>query len=77
MEDAQCSLFSPHRVFLPGGFVDDLSLINRSQPMHPMAEATTYHHPYSPLTVRRGTAAAPRQYESYNGNGSMWAKPKA
>jgi hypothetical protein len=57
-----------------GGFVDDLSLINRSQPMHPMAEATTYHHPYSPLTVRGAIPAAPRPYESYNGNGWMLGK---
>lgn len=57
-----------------GGFVDDLSRIHRSHPMHPMAEATTYHHPYSPLAIRQAIPAAPQPYESYNGSGWMLGK---
>lgn len=54
------------------GWVEDTSMINRlNTPMHPMAKPTTWHEPYSPLSVRRGIPAAPRPYDTYSGSGWM------
>ena len=45
------------------GWVKDTSMINRlNTPMHPLSKPTTYHNPYSPLSIRevknlRGQAA--------------------
>lgn len=48
------------------GWVDDLSMINRlNLPAHPGSQPTTYHNPYSPLSIRDGIPAAPRPYDSY------------
>lgn len=50
------------------GWVEDLSMINRRQaPMHPLSSPTSYHNPYSPLTIRDGIPAAPRPYAHYEG----------
>lgn len=50
------------------GWVEDTSMINRPNiPVHPLADPTTYHNPYSPLSIREGIPAAPRPYESYDG----------
>lgn len=50
------------------GWVEDLSMVNRPQrPMHPMSSPTTYHNPYSPMTIRDGLPAAPRPYPTYDG----------
>jgi hypothetical protein len=56
------------------GFVNDTSRINRSGPMHPLAKATTYHHPYSALTTTQAIPAVPRPYDTYNGSGWMLGK---
>lgn len=59
------------------GWVDDLSMINRPQkPMHPLSSPTTYHNPYSPLSIRDGIPAAPRPYKSYDGFGWRLSKDK-
>lgn len=48
------------------GWVDDLSMINRlNLPAHPLSQPTTYHNPYSPLSIRDGIPAAPRPYAWY------------
>lgn len=48
------------------GWVDDLSMINRlNLPAHPGSQPTTYHNPYSPLSIRDGIPAAPQPYDSY------------
>lgn len=54
------------------GWTEDTSLINRLNiPMHPLSQPTTYHNPYSPLSVRDGIPAAPRPYDT--ADGSAWA----
>lgn len=51
------------------GWVEDTSMINRlNTPMHPMAKPTTYHNPYSPLSVREAIPACPRPYKTYEGS---------
>lgn len=59
------------------GWVEDTSMINRpNTPMHPMSSPTTYHNPYSPLTIRDGIPAAPRPYPTYDGMGWMLDRDK-
>lgn len=59
------------------GWTDDTSLINRLQvPMHPLSTPSTYHNPYSPLSIRDGLPSAPRPYKSYEGIGWMLNKDK-
>lgn len=54
------------------GWVEDISMINRpNTPLHPLAKPTTYHNPYSPLSIREGLPACPRPYETYEG-GPEW-----
>lgn len=49
------------------GWVDDLSMINRpNTSMHPLSNPTTYHNPYSPLSIRDGIPACPKPYETYD-----------
>lgn len=55
-------------------FVDDLSRISRIHSPHASASATTYHHPYSPLTIRESIPALPRPYDTYNGIAWMLGK---
>ncbi|MCI9006535.1 MAG: SnoaL-like domain-containing protein [Lachnospiraceae bacterium] len=50
------------------GWVEDTSMIHRlNTPMHPLANPTTYHNPYSPLSVREAVPACPRPYVSHEG----------
>lgn len=50
------------------GWTQDTSLINRlNVPMHPLSTPSTYHNPYSPLSIRDGLPAAPRPYQTYTG----------
>lgn len=50
------------------GWTEDTSMINRPNiPMHPLAKPTTYHNPYSPLTVREAIPACPRPYIAHEG----------
>ncbi len=50
------------------GWVEDTSMINRpNTAMHPMSKPTTYHNPYSPLSVREAIPACPRPYETHEG----------
>jgi hypothetical protein len=48
------------------GWVDDLTMINRlNTPMHALSRPTSYHNPYTPLTIRDGIPAAPRPYGTW------------
>ena len=59
------------------GWVEDTSMIHRlNKPVHPLAKPTTYHNPYSPLSVREAIPACPRPYETYTDNGWMLEKDK-
>jgi len=59
------------------GWVEDTSLINRPNiPVHPLAKATTYHNPYSPLSVREAIPACPRPYDTYTDRNWMLEKDK-
>lgn len=59
------------------GWVEDTSMINRlNTPVHPLAKPTTYHNPYSPLSVREAIPACPRPYETYTGADWMLNKDK-
>ena len=59
------------------GWVEDTSLINRPNvPVHPLAKPTTYHNPYSPLSVREAIPACPRPYETYTDKNWMLNKDK-
>lgn len=53
------------------GWTEDTSLIDRpNTALHPLARPTTYHNPYSPLSVRDGVPAAPRPYTT--ADASAW-----
>lgn len=55
------------------GWVEDLSMINRlNTPMHPLSKPSTYHNPYSPLSIREGIPACPRPYETYEDSDRNW-----
>ena len=55
------------------GWVEDLSMINRpNTPMHPESLPTTYHNPYSPLSIRDGIPCMPRPYETYTAADRYW-----
>lgn len=59
------------------GWADDTSLINRlNTALHPLAEPTTYHNPYSPLSVRDGIPAAPRPFVAADGVAWMLSRDK-
>lgn len=59
------------------GWVEDTSMINRlNVPVHPLAKPTTYHNPYSPLSVREAVPACPRPYETYTDSSWMLEKDK-
>jgi len=59
------------------GWTNDTSLINRlNVPMHPLSAPSTYHNPYSPLSIRDGLPAAPRPYKTYGGVGWMLDRDK-
>lgn len=55
------------------GWVDDTSMINRlNTPLHPMADTTTYHNPYSPTNIRVGLPCAPKPYQTYTDADKRW-----
>lgn len=55
------------------GWVEDTSMIHRlNTPLHPMADTTTYHNPYSPLAVRRGIPCPPKPYQTYGEKDRNW-----
>ncbi len=55
------------------GWVDDTSMINRlNTPLHPMADTTTYHNPYSPTNIRAGLPCAPKPYQTYTDADRRW-----
>ena len=55
------------------GWTEDTSMINRlNTPMHPLSKQTTYHNPYSPLSVRDGIPACPRPYASWEESDRNW-----
>ena len=55
------------------GWVEDLSMINRfNTPMHPKSLPSTYHNPYSPLSIRDGIPCPPRPYHTYTQADRFW-----
>ena len=55
------------------GWTEDTSMANRlNTPMHPLSRPTTYHNPYTPLSVRDGIPACPRPYVSYEESDRNW-----
>ena len=55
------------------GWVEDLSRINRfNTPMHPKSLPSTYHNPYSPLSIRDGIPCPPRPYHTYTQADRFW-----
>ncbi len=55
------------------GWVEDLSRINRvNKAMHPQSLPSTYHNPYSPLSIRDGIPCAPRPYKTYTEKDRYW-----
>ncbi len=55
------------------GWVEDLSMVNRPNvPMHPLSQPSTYHNPYTPLSIRDGIPCAPRPYGSYTDADRHW-----
>ncbi len=59
------------------GWVKDTSMENRlNKAYHPLSKPTTYHNPYTPLSVRECIPAVPRPYEMYEGVGWMLDKNK-
>lgn len=60
------------------GWVEDISRINRpNTAMHPMSKPSTYHNPYSPLSIRDGIPACPRPYQSYDNESWMLETDKS
>ena len=55
------------------GWVEDLSMINRPNiPVNKMAKPSTYHNPYSPLSIRDGIPAMPLPYDRYTEKDRYW-----
>ncbi len=60
------------------GWVKDTSMVNRpNTAMHPLSSPSSYHSPYTPLSVRDGIPAAPRPYASYDGAAWMLETDKS
>lgn len=54
------------------GWVNDLTMINRlNTSMHPLSRPTTYHNPYTPVSIRDGIPPAPRPYETWTDSSWM------
>ena len=59
------------------GWVEDTSMINRlNTPLHPLSKPSTYHNPYSPLSIQEGIPACPRPYASYEKSDKNWMLSK-
>ena len=54
------------------GWVDDISMVNRKEELHPLAKKTTYHNPYTPASIRDGLPACPRPYDTYENSDKNW-----
>lgn len=80
-EDGQWKIWHFHyfryiKCLYEKGWVEDTSMIHRlNNPVHPLAKPTTYHNPYSPLSVREAIPACPRPYAVHEGN-SSWMLTK-
>ncbi|WP_102345997.1 nuclear transport factor 2 family protein [Bacillus sp. Marseille-P3661] len=60
------------------GWVEDTSMINRlNTPVHPLAKPSTYHNPYSPLSIREGIPACPRPYATWTDSNWMLERDKS
>ncbi|PYG90278.1 SnoaL-like protein [Ruminiclostridium sufflavum DSM 19573] len=60
------------------GWVKDTSMLNRlNTPVHPLSSPSTYHNPYSPLSVREGIPACPRPYKTWTDSSWMTEKDKS
>lgn len=54
------------------GWVRDVSMENRpNAPRHPLAGPTTYHNPYTPLSIRECIPAVPEPYDTWDGEDWM------
>ena len=54
------------------GWVEDTSMVNRpNTAMHPLSKPSTYHAPYTPLSVRCGIPAPPYPYETLDSENWM------
>ena len=59
------------------GWVQDTSLENRPNiPVHPLAEESTYHNPYTPYSIRECIPMYPRPYKTWDGEDWMLKKKK-
>lgn len=59
------------------GWVEDTTMIHRpNTAMHPLAQPSTYHNPYSPHAVREGIPPCPQPYEAYDGPAWMTDRRK-
>lgn len=48
-------------------------MINRlNTPVHPLSKPSTYHNPYSPLSVRNGIPACPLPYKTWTDAEQNW-----
>ena len=54
------------------GWVEDISMVNRKNNLHPLAKETTYHNPYTPESIRVGLPACPRAYDTYENSDKNW-----
>lgn len=55
------------------GWVKDTSMINRMNlPVSSRAKPTTYHNPYSPLSIREGIPSMPLAYTTYTKEDRFW-----
>lgn len=60
------------------GWVQDLSLLNRPNiPIHPLARPTTYHNPFSPISIRESIPACPIPYETWTDSSWMLERDKS
>jgi len=59
------------------GWVEDTDLVHRANtPLHPKAQSSTHHNPYTPTSVRDALPAVPRPYADYDGPGWMLERDK-
>lgn len=59
------------------GWADDTSLVNRpNTAMHPLSKPSTYHNPYTPLSIRDGIPPCPRPYDTWTDDNWMLCRDK-
>jgi hypothetical protein len=60
------------------GWGVDTSLINRLNiPVHPLAKPSTYHNPFSPLSIREAIPAVPTPYQTWTDSSWMLERDKS